>query len=59
MFERIFEEVMEEMGMTAWYDLLDSEDFEIVELRISTELGYDCWTSEEFVSWYRDMCADL
>ena len=59
MFEQIFEEVMEMVGASAWYELFDSDDFEIVEERISAELGYDCWENEEFVAWHREMAEDL
>ena len=59
MFEQIFEEIMEMLGIEAWYELFDSDDFEIVEERISAALGYDCWESEEFVIWYREMAEDL
>ena len=59
MFEEIFEEVMEMVGVKAWYELFDSDNFEIVEERISAELGYDCWENEEFVAWHREMAEDL
>jgi hypothetical protein len=59
MFEQIFEEVMQMISVNAWYELFDSDDFEIVEERISAELGYDCWEDEEFVVWYREMAEDL
>ena len=59
MFEQIFEEVMEMLGLEAWYELFDSDDFEIVEERISEALGYDCWEDEEFIAWHREMAEDL
>ena len=59
MFEQIFEEVMEMLELEAWYELFDSDDFEIVEERISAALGYDCCENEEFVAWYREMAEDL
>ena len=59
MFEQIFEEVMEIIGVNAWYELFDSDDFEIVEERISIKLGYDCWENEEFIAWHREMAEDL
>lgn len=59
MFEQIFEEVMEQFGIKAWYELFDADDFKIVEERISVELGYDCWEDKEFVAWYREMAEDL
>ena len=59
MFEQIFEEVMEMLGLEAWYELFDSNDFEIVEEHISAALGYDCWENEEFIAWYREMAEEL
>ena len=59
MFDAIFEEVMEMLGITAWYELFDADEFEIVEERITTELGYDCWECEEFIAWNREMAEDL
>ena len=59
MFEQIFEEVMEMLGLEAWYELFDSDDFEIVEERISAALGYDCWKDEEFIAWHREMAEEL
>ena len=59
MFEQIFEEVMEMHGLEAWYELFDSDDFEIVEKRISAALGYDCWEDEEFIAWHREMAEEL
>ena len=59
MFEQIFEEVMEQFGIKAWYELFDADEFEIVEERISIELGCDCWEDEKFVIWYREMAEDL
>lgn len=59
MFEQIFEEIMKMIGVNAWYELFDADEFEIVEERISAELGYDCWENEEFVAWYREMAEDL
>ncbi len=58
-FEEIFEEVMQELRITEWYILFDSDEFEIVEQRISDKLEYDCWECEEFVNWYKDMSEDL
>ena len=59
MFDRIFEEVMHELGINAWYILFDSDAFELVEERISNQLGYDCWECAEFIFWHRDMAEDL
>jgi len=59
MFEAIFEEVMEELGLTEWWELADGDDFEIVEERITEALGHDCWEDVDFVAWHREMAEDL
>jgi hypothetical protein len=47
-FEEIFEEVMIENEIEEWYELFDSDDFEIVEERIVKELGKEILKSEEY-----------
>ena len=47
------------LGITAWYELYDAEEFELVEERITEALGYDCWECEEFIAWNREMAEDL
>lgn len=59
MFEEVFAEVMQELGLEAWYELYDSEDFDLVCHRISERLGYDCWESSEFIMWQCTMGEDL
>lgn len=59
MFEQVFGEVMIEMNFDGWWELFDSDAFEIVEERISALLGYDCWDNEDFVAWHDEMCEDL
>lgn len=59
MFEEVFEKVMDELNISNWWELFDSDSFSIVEERISHILGYDCWDCREFVNWYNDMCMDL
>lgn len=58
-FEDVFEKVMEELSITSWYVLFDSDEFEIVEKRISECLGYDCWECKEFIQWQHEMAEDL
>jgi len=60
MFEEIFAEVMTETGITEWYELFDSEAFEIVESCIAETYGMT--TAEEvegFTEWYNGMAMDL
>ena len=59
MFDEVFESVMDELQINEWYVLFDSDNFEIVEQRISECLGYDCWECDEFVGWYHEMAEDL
>ncbi len=57
-FEEIFEEVMDEMNME-WYELYDSEDFEIVENRIAEEFGEEIFETEEYHDWTYQLYMDL
>ena len=59
MFDKVFEEVMNEKNINDWYVLYDSDDFDEVIDRISKLLGYDCWENEEFGEWEYDMAMDL
>jgi len=59
MFEEVFAEVMEELGLSEWYELFDSDEFAMVEERITERLGYDCYECEEFCDWERTMGEDL
>lgn len=59
MFEKMFEEVMDELGYEDWWELFDGKDFHKVEDRISEKLGYDCWDNEEFCDWTGEMADDL
>ena len=59
MFEKVFAEVMEELALSDWWELFDSEEFSMVEHRVSERLGYDCYDCEEFCDWARTMGEDL
>ena len=59
MFDKVFDEVMEENRLENWYELFDSDEFGEVEERVSNLLGYDCWDNEEFCKWVDDMNMDL
>lgn len=52
LFEEVFHEVMEELGLENWWDLVDSDDFEIVEERLAAY--HD---TEEYREWVK-MCAE-
>lgn len=59
MFEEVFAEVMEELALSDWWELFDSDEFSMVEHRVSERLGYDCHDCEEFCDWARTMAEDL
>lgn len=59
-FEAIFDEVMEELGLTGWWELFDSESFDEVERRIAERYGVEEVTDVEgFTDWYNEMAWDL
>ena len=59
MFDKVFDEVMEENGLENWYELFDSDEFGEVEERVSNLLGYDCWDNDEFCDWVYYMSMSL
>ena len=59
-FEEIFEEVMEELDLEAWYELFDSANYDtMVVARIVAEFGEEVLDSEEFQDWDYMMAMDL
>lgn len=61
MFEMVFEIVMEELELS-WYELFDSEQFEIVEERITSSLGIsveELSEMDEYIAWTSEMAMDL
>lgn len=61
MFEMVFEAVMEELELS-WYELFDSEQFEIVEERIASSLGIsveELSEMDEYIAWTSEMAMDL
>ena len=59
MFEQVFENVMEELGLENWWELYDSENFDLVVERISERLGHNAWDDPEFIVWQDTMADDL
>ena len=55
-YEMIFAEVMEQKGYTEWYELFDSEDFEIVEQRCKALDNFDL---KLYTYWVTEMAWDL
>lgn len=59
-FEEIFWEVAEEHGVSGWWELFDSEDFEEVERRIAERFGVaDPCEVEGFIEWNNEMAEEL
>ena len=69
-FEEIFDEVMTELGISAWYDLFDSDDYNLVVTRIGERFGYETEDAETlfdemfeslegFADWHNTMAMDL
>lgn len=60
MFEAVFEAVMAELGLDGWWELFDSVDFGLVEVRVAEALGVaDPYEVEEFAAWVDEMAEDL
>ena len=59
-FDEIFEVVMDELGLSDWWELFDSEAFDEVEIRIAERFSVTEVTEiEGFVEWYNTMAEDL
>ena len=59
-FYEIFETVMDELGIDAWYDLFDSDNFDVVDDRIRQYFGVDDETDVDgYLDWYNTMAMDL
>lgn len=59
MFEEVFSQVGQEFGCEGWWEVYDSDLFDVVCERISVRLGYDCWENTEFIMWQSQMGEDL
>ena len=59
-FEEIFWEVADELNITTWWELFDSEDFEEVESRIAKAFDEaDAADVPFFLDWHNEMAEDL
>ena len=58
-FEEIFWQVADELDITAWWELFDSEEFDEVENRIYERCGAEALESAEFIAWFNEMAEDL
>ncbi len=59
-FDEIFYDVMDELGLSDWWELFDSEVFDEVEIRIAERFSVAEVTEiEGFVEWYNTMAEDL
>ena len=59
MFEEVFAEVAKEVGANEWYELFDSENFNLVEVRLVTLYGEEVLESEEYTAWVSEMAQEL
>lgn len=59
-FDEIFEAVMDELGLSGWWELFDSDEFDEVERRIAERFSVAEVTEVEgFVEWYNIMAEEL
>ena len=58
-FDAVFMEVMEMLGIQAWYELYDSEEFSVVEEMLVEQFGQSVLQSEEYQAWLDEMYGDL
>ena len=59
-FDEIFWEVADELNITTWWELFDSEDFEEVENRIAKAFDEaDAANVPFFLEWNNQMAEDL
>ena len=54
LFDKVFNEIMEELGLQNWWELFDSNDFEMVEQRLSAYQD-----TKEYKEWVAEMVAEL
>lgn len=59
LFEEVFEGVMDDLGITAWYDLFDSDRFDEVERRIAEKFGKEILETDDYTNWVDEMCDEL
>ena len=60
LFEEIFDDVMDEIGADAWYEVFDSSAFDEVQRRIEIAFDEDDVTKVPyFLDWYNEMAEDL
>lgn len=69
-FEEIFDEVATELNVSAWYELFDSDKYDVVITRIGERFGYETEDTEAlfdelfdtldgFADWHNTMAMDL
>ena len=59
-FDEIFWEVADELNITTWWELFDSEDFKEVENRIAKAFDEaDAANVPFFLDWHNEMAEDL
>ena len=57
-FEEIFEQVQVELDLD-WWELYDSDKFDVVVALIVTEFGEEVLDSDEYSDWVNEMYWEL
>ena len=57
-FKEIFEQVQIELDLD-WWELYDSDKFDVVVALIVAELGEEILNSDEYSEWVNEMYCDL
>ena len=57
-FEEIFAQVQAELDLD-WWELYDSDEFDVVIALIVTEFGEEVLDSDEYSDWENEMYWDL
>ena len=58
-FDMVFEMVMDMVGSSNWWELFDSDDYNIVESKLVELYGLSVLDSDEYYAWYKDMADEL
>jgi len=59
-FEEIFDEVMDELNLRAWWELVDGEGFAEVERRVAQRYNVaDAYDVQSFSAWATELANEL
>ena len=57
-FEETFEQVQAELNLD-WWELYDSDEFDVIIALIVTNFGEEVLDSDEYSDWVNEMYCDL